>query len=658
MAQTSDTLFLRSMKILTINASIILLLIVPVFGQSGTNCFLQDYSPKYAVVPPYNEMTKTAAAPSVMVTIDGTDTLGEISNYVFGNAVAVWVGTDVNNPTLMGYLQTLSPTLIRYPGGSWSDIFFWNGDPGDLPDSIYDATNYYGGNVVKNKFYPQYSAYVHPTLDSYYNMRDQLGIQGLITINYAYARYGLSNDPVVQAAHYAADWVRYDNGRTEFWEIGNEDSSPWEFGWLIDTTKNKDGQPAIITGDLYGKDFKIFADSMRAAAKQVGATIYIGGQVVQYDATNDWIIPNRTWNKQFFSEVGDSADFYVIHDYYGNNALSIKGQVDNARTEIDGDINFVRQDILNKGAASKPIALTEWNTRGPDTAKTSIANGMQAVVLFCELIKNNLGMSARWLIANWGADGMFYYKSPADPGIPLWNPRPDFYYIYYLEQVVGDHVVNATVSGSSSVYAYATSFSSGHTGVVVINDGSTDQVVMLNPKSVGVGDRFYVYTLTGVDKSALPQSVVVNGQGPSSAAWGPLDSLQIIPAMSYPVGDTIKFASPANSVEYVLVDNGSQFISSVRDRASQTVYQFKLDQNYPNPFNPTTEISYQIPTVSHVTMKVYDVLGREVAKLVDEEQFPGEHVVRFNGAKLASSVYLYRITAGSFVDTKKLLLMK
>ncbi|HUI28794.1 MAG TPA: T9SS type A sorting domain-containing protein [Candidatus Acidoferrales bacterium] len=632
-----------------------------VFGQSGTNCFLQDYYPKTAAIPLYRDTTKTNVSPNVIVTIDGTDTLGEISNYVFGNAVATWVSQDVNNPTLLGYLQLLSPTLIRYPGGSWSDVFFWSGNPGDLPDSIYDASNYYGTGAVKQRLSPELGPSLLPTPESYYNMRDQLYTQGLITINYAYARYGRSNDPVAQAAHYAADWVRYDDGRTEFWEIGNEDNRPWEAGFLIDTSKNKDHQPAVISGDLYGKHFKIFVDSMKAAANGIGATIYVGGQINQYHDASDWIVADRNWNQQFFNEVGDTADFYVIHDYYGNNATSIKGQVDNGVSEIDADIASVRQDISNFGAAPMPIALTEWNcssanNSGSATAETSIANGMQAVALFCEMIKNNMGMSARWLIANWNTDGMFYNGN--DGSIPQWNPRPDFYYIYYLNQVIGDHVVSATVPGGKGIYAYATRFSSGHTGVVVVNDGSTSQTVMLNPKSIGVGDRFYVYTLTGVDNSTWPQSVVVNGHGPSATRWGPLDSLQQIPALAYPVDDTIEFASPANSVEYVLVDSGSRNISSVHGKDSQTPYKFELGQNYPNPFNPTTDISYQLMTVSHVTLKIYDVLGREIATLVDGEQQPGEHIVRFDGSNLSSGVYFYRMKAGDFVETKKLMLIR
>ena len=81
-------------------------------------------------------------------------------------------------------------------------------------------------------------------------------------------------------------------------------------------------------------------------------------------------------------------------------------------------------------------------------------------------------------------------------------------------------------------------------------------------------------------------------------------------------------------------------------------------QNYPNPFNPITTIDYSIPKESFVTIKVYDMLGREVATLINEEKNAGEYSVKFNGSILASGVYLYRMKAGNFIQTKKMILMK
>ena len=93
-----------------------------------------------------------------------------------------------------------------------------------------------------------------------------------------------------------------------------------------------------------------------------------------------------------------------------------------------------------------------------------------------------------------------------------------------------------------------------------------------------------------------------------------------------------------------------------------------LNQNYPNPFNPSTVISYQLPVSGDVILKVYDVLGNEVATLVNEEKLAGNFTVRFNTANLPSGVYFYQLLvsalqskdgkAGSFTETKKMVLLR
>ncbi|MCW8810160.1 MAG: T9SS type A sorting domain-containing protein [Ignavibacteriaceae bacterium] len=86
--------------------------------------------------------------------------------------------------------------------------------------------------------------------------------------------------------------------------------------------------------------------------------------------------------------------------------------------------------------------------------------------------------------------------------------------------------------------------------------------------------------------------------------------------------------------------------------------EFVLEQNYPNPFNPSTIIKYQIPKQEFVSLKVFDALGNEVATLVNDEQQAGSHNVNFNSAGLASGIYFYKIQAGNFIATKKMVLMK
>jgi hypothetical protein len=98
--------------------------------------------------------------------------------------------------------------------------------------------------------------------------------------------------------------------------------------------------------------------------------------------------------------------------------------------------------------------------------------------------------------------------------------------------------------------------------------------------------------------------------------------------------------------------------TSVLDRGGVAPKDYALSQNYPNPFNPSTNIKFELPKSSDVKLSVYDVLGREVSVLVNERRNAGVHEVKFDAAGLSSGVYFYRMQAGSFVVTKKLLLIR
>ncbi len=85
---------------------------------------------------------------------------------------------------------------------------------------------------------------------------------------------------------------------------------------------------------------------------------------------------------------------------------------------------------------------------------------------------------------------------------------------------------------------------------------------------------------------------------------------------------------------------------------------YSLKQNYPNPFNPSTKISFSLPKAGDVKLIVFDILGREVATLVNGYTGAGNHTVDFNASNLSSGVYLYKIQAGDFTETRKMILMK
>jgi hypothetical protein len=110
-------------------------------------------------------------------------------------------------------------------------------------------------------------------------------------------------------------------------------------------------------------------------------------------------------------------------------------------------------------------------------------------------------------------------------------------------------------------------------------------------------------------------------------------------------------------VRHILEDVFSE-PTRVEEPAASVPVGFALEQNYPNPFNPSTFIRFQVPEDGWVTLSVYDVLGRDIAVLVNEPKSPGSYAVEFDATGLASGLYVYRLAAGSFTLARKMMLVK
>jgi len=102
---------------------------------------------------------------------------------------------------------------------------------------------------------------------------------------------------------------------------------------------------------------------------------------------------------------------------------------------------------------------------------------------------------------------------------------------------------------------------------------------------------------------------------------------------------------------------GNTILVSVEEDGRQPSV-FSLEQNYPNPFNPSTTIKFNIPEQEFVTLKIYDVMGNEVAVLLNEEKQAGSHSIDFDASRLASGTYFYKLQAGNNIETKKMILLK
>ncbi len=600
---------MRKLKFI-VGLIVILVIINSVQGQDLQGCFLCDFQPKTAVIPPYENYTQTASSPTVIVNVNFKDTVSKVSNYIYGNNANVYMSQMVTEPVLLDHIRALSPNIIRFPGGNLSSLFFWDAAPGyppvDVPDSLVNSE---GQKEKAWYWYGKNNESWTLSVDNYYKMLDSTNNTGMITINYGYARYGTGPHPAQTAAGHAADWIRYDNGRTKFWEIGNESAGPWQAGFRIDTSMNQDNQPVIVSGELYGEHFKIFADSMKTAASEIGAEIYIGAQLIQYDAEYSWNPPERDWNEGFFKIAGNYADFFIIHTYYTpyNQNSTAEVILNSAATETAGMMNWLKTSAGTTGANMKPVALTEWNIFAIGSKQScSFINGMHATLVLGELAKYQYGMASRWDLAN-GYDngddhGMFNIGD--EPGVPKWNPRPAFFYMYYFQKFFGDHMLSSSVAGSDNIVAYTSGFSSQELGLVVVNKGTSDETIKLYIPDFGYGDRYYMYSLTGgIENGEFSQIVNVNDYGPDNTTGGPIDNLENLKAWSAVIEKSILFNSPGRSVQFILIESGDKYISNYNP-VKQRILSI-----YPNPANGKCilELPHGITNI-----EILDITGRIV----------------------------------------------
>jgi hypothetical protein len=622
-------------------------------AQQPQGFFLDDWQSKTITSPDYNDVVQTTAVVNVSIKINFTDTITKVPKYVYGDNANPYTGFMTDNPTLMKNITNLNMGVVRGPGGSLSDYYFWdknsNQRPTDIPNNLYGQTTaftpWYGKRLLSETW--------RSDIDTFYSILKMTGNTGLLTANYGYARYGTSTYPVSQAAHYAANWVRYDNGRSKFWEIGNENFGNWEAGYQIDVTQNKDGQPQTISGDLYGKHCLVFIDSMKNAALQVGKDIKIGVVAAESSTTSS------SWNSQLFAQVGDKADFYVIHSYYTPyNQNSTVSTILNSSPSTETFVNYVRDGLTSAGKPQKPIALDEWNIFATGSEQQiSYINGVQASMMLGQVIKQKIGLACRWDLANGYSNGddhgLFSYGS--EPGVPLYNPRPAFYYMYYFQKYFGDVMLNSTVVGDASIVVYPSAFKSGQASAVIVNKGSSAQTVRVNIENFKFGNRYYTYTLTGgTDNGDFSLNVKVNGTGSSYAAGGPEASYETIKANSSVIDNEIRILAPPLSVTYFLVDSGQKQLAineTITPNSTPMVTKDDKIVIYPNPARDKIEIK-DIPD-DYKTLEIQNMEGQLVyATLINGKDNNNLNV----DLSLPPGFYLVNLKGDGKKITKKLII--
>ncbi len=520
--------------------------------------FLDYWQPKTFIVPANVEGAVPAYTPTT-ITVDASSIITKIPLSVFGQNAVWWMGPVAGDPKFIDPVTNLHPHIIRFPGGSSSDVYFWNAMQGvNPPDAPLEISDENGVKKAPGYNYGMTDYNWQCSLDNYYSMLQQTNNKGIITVNYGYARYGTGPDPVAAAAHLAADWVRYDNGRTLYWEIGNENYGSWEWGYRIDTDLNQDGQPELLTGDLYAKHFKVFVDSMQKAATEIGSKIYIGAVTVESPANETWQTNCvRTWNTGMMTGINNKADFYVVHNYFTpyNENSTAAVIYSSALSVPETMMNFVTQTLKTNGVEVKPVVLDEWNMWAKDSKQqVSNVSGGFALLVLGEALKNKYGMTARWDLLNGWDNGNDHglFSSGNEPGVSKWSPRPSFYYMYYFQKMLGDRMVSAT--SSPEISAYASTYSSGQLNVTLINISALTYSVEVKPKNFRVGNRFYWYSLQGgSDNGEFSGMVLVNNIGPPGTVGGPI-YYNTLEARSAETVNGIKVTVPARGAVIMVVD--------------------------------------------------------------------------------------------------------
>lgn len=217
------------------------------------------------------------------------------------------------------------------------------------------------------------------------------------------------------------------------------------------------------------------------------------------------------------------------------------------------------------------------------------------------------------------------------------------------------------------------SYKSGRGKIISVSkDGLNDQYTFVTNQSTSLWNTlnqckpaFYAAVNVGVNYTTL-DSLITNADSLkqshyTSASWSVFNSALVsaktAKTQNYSMTTSADTAL-GNAVASLKAAINGLVVTGVSTAGGKAPDQFSLSQNYPNPFNPTTHINYAVQQAGDVTLKVLNLLGEEVATIYAGYHQPGNYSATFDGSGFASGVYLYRLSAGSFVDTKKLILLK
>jgi photosystem II stability/assembly factor-like uncharacterized protein len=356
-----------------------------------------------------------------------------------------------------------------------------------------------------------------------------------------------------------------------------------------------------------------------------------------------WVNPTHGWKINWFGTSLGDAHGAVIHKTTDGGTTWQKKVLSTAAGDMGFQIQFVNENIgwasIYNPSGSHITLTTMQTTNGGNNWDTVGTGG-----IFYFVDANN-----GWAI---GPPKIYHTTN----GGVEWTPQ-------YVDTVVGKFnaiqftdLNNGWVVGDSNKILKTTN--GGITWIAITNTGiphvfNSKGLFFLNANLGWIGSKIQNMPFSG--DIGINLSTTNGGSTWTTSSFTGTENSDNAWSIFFVDPNNGWFTSDGGEIGHTTNGSSTEVRTSTSD---QTPRSFSLQQNYPNPFNPSTTIRYQVPNTGNVRLDVYDVLGREVAVLVDEVKSAGLYTATFNAANLPSGVYFYRLHAGSFADTKKLILLK
>jgi hypothetical protein len=450
----------------------------------------------------------------VAIELNAAAVLHEVTARHFGNNTSWWAGKDWTlDPDRIEKARQAKLTFWRFPGGSASDEYLWDGDGAKWGSPAGKDSSHMNESWTANT-------------DDFLQLLKHVNGEGIITLNYGIARYA-SLDRAVELAKGWVKSLNIDKGaKIELFEIGNELSGTWETG------HNIPGKPEL-TGAMYGSDVRAIC----TAIKSVDPKVKCGADAVVHDSGDDWN-GYKWWMRDLLPQIESSVDFLIVHEYFGwpfqNDQFvspsneAIFDSVKKVKAGADAVAAMTRK--YTKRATEFPLALTEFNILNGNVPQTlQLINGLFTAEVLGESLGAGYFATNFWDWRN-GYDpkhggGDHALLAKGDPTVPDDTPRPAYYAYAIFARAFGEQMVQ-TKSSDPTIKVYASRFKNKPAlGLVFVNEQAKPASLTISGAEGKTSLTGWVLTGTALNST----QVTFNGVPGPDGGGGPFPVDSIAP---------------------------------------------------------------------------------------------------------------------------------